>query len=250
VTRRLQTGAAVVLAAISLAACGGDDDSLPATPVVPTETEATVSDEPIGTEEFIAAGDEICSSTFASVAAVETASTDDSDRFDQRADLYSEMLDDLQSLGTPDDGASVEDLYTAASALVTANEDAATAAAEADPTAIAAAEDAADAALDEFESAAAAIGFEDCSDSSSIAIDPSAPTTPTDPAVPTVPTEPVPTEPVPTEPVPTVPTEPVPTPEPPAPITPPSGGGATPPPPEPPAPEPPSGGSSGGISPG
>jgi len=227
-----------------LAACGGEDDSLPQTEVVtPSTTETEVSNEPITTDDFLAAGDEICVETFSAISAAEEDETDDAELYETRANLYEEMLEELQSLGTPEDEEGLEDLYSAATDLVETNNDAAAAADDGEDTTVA--DDATEASLSSFQAAAVAFGLEDCGDAAAgLPVD-------TGDASGTVPgtTTPVPTEPVPVEPVP-VPVEPAPAPAPaPAPTTPSDSGGAAPAPPPEPAPAPDSG-SGGGIAPG
>ena len=245
----IRTAVAVLACSAFLAACGGEDDSLPQTEVVtPSTTEAQVSDEPISTEDFLAAGDEICVETFSAVSAAEEDEADDAELYETRAALYEEMVDELQGLGTPEEDAGVEDLYIAADELVEANDEAAVAAEEGDDSA---ASEEADTALSAFQSAAVAIGFEDCSDAAAgIPVDTGDTGTPVPDGTttPAVPTEPVPVEPAPApEPV---PVEPAPVPEPvPAPAPPPDNGGAAPTPAPEPA-DPPSSSSGGGIGPG
>src|SRR5688572_15018382 len=124
--RWIRTGVAALACTAFLAACGGEDDSLPQTEVVtPSTTESQVSDEPISTEDFLAAGDEICVETFSAISAAEEDESDDAELYETRAGLYEEMIDELQGLGTPEDEASLEDLYAAADDLVETNNDAA-----------------------------------------------------------------------------------------------------------------------------
>ena len=244
----IRTGVATLACTAFLAACGGEDDSLPQTEVVtPSTTEAQVSDEPISTDDFLAAGDEICVETFSAISAAEEDETDDAELYETRAGLYEEMVDELQGLGTPSGEAGVEDLYAAADDLVETNNDAAAAAEDGDDSAAA---EEADAALSAFQAAAVAVGFEDCGDAAAgVPVDTgdSATTVPGDTTTP-VPVEPVPVEPAPApEPV---PVEPAPAPAPaPVPTTPPDSGGAAPTPAPAPAPAPDTG-SGGGIGPG
>ena len=249
--RFLRTGIAALACTAFLAACGGEDDSLPQTEVVtPSTTEAQVSDEPITTEDFIAAGDELCVETFSAVSAAEEDETDEAELYATRANLYEEMVEDLQSLGTPEDEEGLEDLYSAATDLADANNEAAAAAEDGDDTALTAADDAAEASLATFQASAVSFGLEDCGDAAA-----GLPADTGGAPVGTVPgtTTPVPVEPAPVEPVP-VPVEPAPVPEPvpepaPAPAPPTDTGGAPPaPPPEPVEPAPSTGG--GGIGPG
>ena len=249
--RFFRTGVAALACTAFLAACGGEDDSLPQTEVVtPSTTEAQVSDEPITTDDFLAAGDEICVETFSAVSAAEEDETDEAELYETRANLYEEMLEELQSLGTPEDDEGLEDLYSAATDLAETNDDAAIAAEDGDDTALTEADSAADTALSSFQAAAVSFGFEDCGNAAAgIPVD-----TGGDVPGTTVPgtTTPVPTEPVPVEPAP-VPVEPAPAPEPapvpvPEPAPPPDSGGAAPTPAPEPAPTPDTGG--GGIGPG
>lgn len=249
----IRTGAALIACSALLAACGGEDDSLPKTEVVSPSTGSTeISDEPVSTEDFIAAGDEICVETFSAVSAAESTETDEADLYDTRANLYAEMVEELQGIGTPEDEEGLDDLYSAAGDLAEANEEAAAAAEDGDETALTAADTDAETALAGFQAAATSYGFEDCGDAAAglpvDGSDVSVPTVPGDDTT-TVPAEPVPTEPVPTEPAP-APVEPAPAPAPapaPEPVAPPNGGAS----PPPPAPEPaPTPSDTGGVSPG
>ena len=131
--RFFRTGVAALACTALLAACGGEDDSLPQTEVVtPSTTETEVSDEPITTDDFLAAGDEICVETFSAISAAEEDETDDAELYETRANLYEEMLEELQSLGTPEDEEGLEDLYSAATDLAETNNDAAAAAEDGD----------------------------------------------------------------------------------------------------------------------
>lgn len=235
--------------AVSLSACGGDDDdSLPETPVItPAETSAAGS-EPAG--DLASQGDDICAETNTAVGAVQSAESDTATELSQTADLYEEMMASLADLEGAADDTAFQDVLTAGDAFVQAEKDAELAAQRGDDTALVSAQDEAATAFDDFSSAAATYGFEECggaptdpAETSEVTDDPGAvvPVTPTEPV-------PVPVEPVPVEPLPVVPTEPVPV-EPvvptPVPVDP-SGGSAVP----PPAPAPSGGSSSGGVGPG
>ena len=233
----------VVLVSGVLVACGGEDDSLPETPVVTPTTETTTADAgPVNRDEFIAEGDAICSDVLASATGIDATATDAGDQFGQLADLYDDLLGQLQAVGTPDDDTGLSDVYDSGAELVAAYEGAQAAAEAGDDSALLAAEESAQTAQADFGSSATAFGFEQCGDGSSTIGVPTAPTTP----VPTDPIDPVPTEPVPTEPVPVEPA-PVPEPEPAPEPAPPSGGAGSDP---APVPVDPGGSDSGGIGPG
>ncbi len=185
---------ALCLMAFSAAALGsgcGGDDSAPETPV----TTPTVEDAPseISKEEFVTGGDGVCAEVNAALGSLEGTTTSSSSVAGQRADLYEGMVDRLRDLGTPDDEAGLDELFSSADDLVAAEQDAADAAEDGDDAALAAAQTEAGTAAESFSEAAASYGFEDCGQGASAPVTaPSAPVT----AAPVVPAEPVPSTPV------------------------------------------------------
>ncbi len=92
-SRRPTVFAAAVLAALALAACGGeDDDDAGLTPT--TETSADLSKA-----ELIEQGDETCAEVNAAIASVDASSTDIAGELSQTSDLYSGMVERLKGLG-------------------------------------------------------------------------------------------------------------------------------------------------------
>jgi len=203
--------AVAMIVALALAGCGGDDDSLPETPV----TGATEGAGPIAKDDFIAQADGVCAEVNAAVGTVDSSSTDTASAAGQRADLYEGMMERIRDLGQPDDDAGLSDVLAAGDELVQAEQDARLAAERGDDAGLAEAQSEASSALAAFQSAADSYGLEECGQG------PSAPTAiPTTPGatVPAVPTEPPPVTPV----TPVTPTPPAP---PPAPTAPTGGAG-------------------------
>ena len=195
------TGAITALVAVS--GCGGDDNSLPETPVLTPTAETPTS---LSKEDFISQADGICAEVNAAVGTVESASTDPATAIGQKSDLYSGMLERIKSLGQPDDDAGLSEFLAAGDDLVQAENDAQLASERGDDAALASAEADASAALASFQSAADAYGFQDCGQGPSA---PSSTTTTPATATPVAPAPPT-----------TTPVTPAPTPAP----TPPSGG--------------------------
>ncbi len=198
---------------ISLVAvgCGGDDDSLPETPVLTPTSEAPGD---LSREELISQADGICAEVNAAVGAVDSATADAASQLGQKADLYEGLIEQIQDLGGDRDP-ELSEMFTAGEELVQAERDAQLAAERGDDVALEAAEEDAAAALASFQTAASDYGFEECGEG------PGAPssTAPTDPSDVT-PVTPVPTAPAPVAPAPT----PAPVPVAPAPPASPSGG--------------------------
>lgn len=186
-----------IASAALLAACGGDDDSAPETPVV---TPTVEEPERLSKEEYITQADGICAEVNAALGALTIEATDDS--AGQRADLYEGMMENLRDLGTPTDSAGLEDFLSAGDDLVAAERDAEQASADGDDTALAEAESDAAAAGTTFASAAGSYGFEECGQGATTpATTTGAPTA----TAPVTPAEPVPTAPVEPAPAPTAP---------------------------------------------
>jgi hypothetical protein len=204
---------AVLGALLLIPGCGGDDDSLPETPITPT----TESAGPLSKDDFIAQADGICAEVNAAVGTIEASTTDPASAVSQEADLYEGMVERIKDLGRPDDDAGLDEFLAAGDDLAQAEADARLAAERGDDAGLAAAESDAAAALSDFQSAAESYGFEDCGQG------PSAPST-----VPTAPGTTPPAAPV-APPAATTPVVPAPvTPAPvPAPPPPPSGGAGT-----------------------
>ena len=204
-----------VSAVLLLAGCGGDDDSLPETPVL-TPTEGASAD--LSDAEFIEQADEVCAEVNAAVGTVDASTTDVASAVAQKADLYEGMIEQIRGLGQPADDPDLDEFFAAGDELVQAQQDAQLAATRGDDAGLATAETEASAALEDFQAAAESYGFQECGRG------PSAPST-----IPSSPTAPVPVTPV-TPPATVTPVAPAPAaPAPVAPAAPtvPSGGAGT-----------------------
>ena len=164
---------------IAIGGCGGGDDSSSDTSVLtPTVSEPA----PPSRDEFITSADGICAEVNAAIGGLESSDTSSGSADDQRADLYTGMMERIRGLGTPTDDSGLQGFLDAGDALVDAEQGG-------DPVAISSAEA-------EFASAADSFGFQDCGQgpsspsSSTTAPAPSAPATPVTPAAPTVPVAP------------------------------------------------------------
>jgi hypothetical protein len=157
--------AALVLAMLVLAGCGGDDDSGEAA------TATTEAPTALSKEELVAQADAVCAEVNAAVGTVGSTSTGAEGQAGQVADLYSGMVERLRGLGAPsDESAGYEEFIGAADQLAQAQSDAALAAERGEDGALATAETEASSALNAFRSAADAFGLEQCGEA------PSAPT--------------------------------------------------------------------------
>lgn len=157
--RDLLFTAALPLAALAIAGCGGgDDDSTESTPTatIPTITAPTK-------EELISQGDAICAEVNAAVGGLGEGTGEEGGVTGQAADLYVGMVESLKRLGTPDEAAGYSEFAAAADALSQAEGEVKLAAERGDSEALATAESSASAALSSFQSAATEYGFEDCS---------------------------------------------------------------------------------------
>jgi hypothetical protein len=142
------------------AACGGGDDSTPATPIATPTVQAPSQ---LSKDQFITEGDGFCAEVNAALGSISTGTTtDSSSAAGQTADLYQGMLEHLHGLGTPDEESGLDDFYSAGDDLVAAEQDADDAAQSGDDTALASAETAAASAEAAFASAASSYGFQDC----------------------------------------------------------------------------------------
>jgi 2-oxoglutarate dehydrogenase E2 component (dihydrolipoamide succinyltransferase) len=203
-----------VSAVLLLAGCGGDDDSLPETPVL-TPTEGASTD--LSEAEFIEQADEVCAEVNAAVGTVDASATDVASAVGQKADLYEGMIEQIRDLAQPEDDPDLTEFFAAGDELVQAEQDAQLAATRGDDAGLASAEAEASTALEDFQVAAESYGFLECGQG------PSAPST-----IPSAPATPAPVTPV-TPPAAVTPAAPAPAPAPVAPAAPtaPSGGAGT-----------------------
>jgi hypothetical protein len=147
---------ALVVAAPLAAGCGGggDDDSTEAAPVTTEEPVAPTKGE------LLEQGDAICAEVNAAVGTVAASETESP--AGQVADLYSGMIDNLKSLGTPQESDGYADFSAAADELLTAEDEVKLAAERGDAAGLEAAEANASTALASFQAAAQEYGFEAC----------------------------------------------------------------------------------------
>jgi hypothetical protein len=150
---------AAPLAALAIAGCGGGggDETTAAAPVT---TEATT----LSKEELISQGDAICREVNAAVGTIGANDSETADSTVQVADVYSGMVDNLKGLGEPEGEAGYAEFIEAAELLAQTEDEAKLADERDDAAALEEAEVNVATALSDFQSAAAAYGFEDCSD--------------------------------------------------------------------------------------
>lgn len=159
---------AAPLAALAIAGCGGGggDET--------TDAPAATVEEPtaISKEELLAAGDGVCAETNAAVGTIGANETGGEGEAAQIAEIYSGMVENIKNLGEPEDEAGYADFIEAADALAAAEDEAKLAGEREDAAALAEAQATAAAALSDFQSAAAAYGFEQCSEGPSVPVAP------------------------------------------------------------------------------
>jgi hypothetical protein len=163
---RLAISAIVMAALLALAGCGGggDDESTAQKPAT-TETTPTLTKA-----ELISQGDAICAEVNAAVGSVGGSGAEVPDQITQASSLYTGMVERLEGLGEPTEKAGYADFIAAAEGLAQVEGEVKVAAESSDTAALGEAATKAAPALEEFESAAAAYGFQKCSEG------PSAPT--------------------------------------------------------------------------
>jgi hypothetical protein len=151
---------ALALAALAIAGCGGGgDDSTATTAPATTETAPTLSKA-----ELISQGDAICAEVNAAIGAAGSAETEAADQATQIPGLYVGMVESIERLGTPDEGAGYAEFIEAAEGLSEVEGEAKLAAEREDSAALEAAGAAAVPALESFQTAAGEYGFQDCSE--------------------------------------------------------------------------------------
>ncbi len=158
--RRNWTFAALPLAALAIAGCGGggDDESTSSEPVATIPTTTALSKE-----ELIAQGDAICAEVNAAIGSLASSETDAEGQTIQVANLYVGMVQSLDGLGTPSDASGFSEFSSAADELSAAESDVKLAVEREDSAAIGEAATKATPALENFQAAAETYGFEDCS---------------------------------------------------------------------------------------
>jgi len=95
----------------AVVACGGDDDA----PIVPVTTQTEPSDAAASKGDFIDEADAICEEANVAIASLaETSAGDASTQASQERDIVEDMLDQIESLGTPsEDEATLDDFIDA-----------------------------------------------------------------------------------------------------------------------------------------
>ncbi len=157
--KRCLTVAALPLAILGIAGCGGGNDSGETTPVVTTTPTTTALTQ----EELIAQGDAICAEVNAAVGSISASSASGAGgQTAQTAGLYVGMVESLKRLGTPTETDGYAEFSAAADELSQAEGEVKLAAERADSGALSTAESNAASALTSFQSAAQSYGFEDC----------------------------------------------------------------------------------------
>ena len=180
------------------AGCGGGSASTP-TAITPT----VKAPSKLSKADFIKQADAYCAEVNAALGSISSSSsTSSSSAAGQRAELFSGLMQHLRGLGTPVEGAGLDQFLSAGDAVAAAEKSEVDAAANSDSAALASATSEAASAQARFASAGSAYGFKDCgqgpSTPSGVATAPSAAPSvaPTAPAAPTATTPaPVPTVP-------------------------------------------------------
>jgi len=148
--------AALPLAVLAIAGCGGGSDSTEPAPAATATPETTA----LSKNELIAQGNAICAEVNAAIGGLGASEAEGS--AGQVADLYVGMVESLKRLGTPQEAAGYSEFSSAADALSQAEGEVKLASERGDGAALATAESGAGSALASFQSAAQAYGFEDC----------------------------------------------------------------------------------------
>lgn len=155
---------AVLLVAIFVAGCGGDDGG--STVAAPVETTTTPSG--LTKEELVAQGNAICAEVNAAVGTVSSTGADSAGQVSQEASLYTGMVERLEDLGEPtDDSTGYAEFISAAQELAQAQNDANLAAERGEEATLATAQGEASSALSSFQTAASSFGLEKCAEAPS-----------------------------------------------------------------------------------
>lgn len=155
----LLTALLIALAAL-VAGCGGGGGE-----TTDTTAEKTVEEKPSLTkEELIKQGDAICAEVNAAIGSVGSSAAEPSSQITQVSNLYTNMVENLQSLGEPrEDPAAYKPVLEAAEELAKVEGEAKLAAEREDTVALGEAATNAAPILEEFETQAGIYGFEECS---------------------------------------------------------------------------------------
>ena len=162
--------AALPVAALLVAGCGGGSGSTESTQGVTAATTTALTKA-----ELIEQGNAICAEVNAAVGSVGASSAESGSPAGQVAGLYSGMVGSLKNLGTPQEAAGYAEFSAAADELSTAEGEVKLAAERGETAGLESAESNASSALSAFQTAAQEYGFKDCSEG------PSAPVTSTSP---------------------------------------------------------------------
>jgi hypothetical protein len=153
---------AVPIAALLLAGCGGGGGETSEA----TQTEKKEAPAKLTKAEYIARGDGICGEVNAAVGAIESSETESAsnEKTAQVASLYTGMIERLTQLGTPAEMAGYAEFSEASEELGKVEGEVKAAAEKEDLVALEEASGEAVPSLESFQSAAAAYGFEACSE--------------------------------------------------------------------------------------
>ena len=157
----LLTALLIALAALVVAGCGGGGGD----ETTDTTAEKTVEETPsLSKDELIKQGDAICAEVNAAIGSVGNSAAEPSSQITQVSNLYTNMVENLQSLGEPsEDPAAYEPVMEAAEELSQVEGEAKLAAEREDTAALGEAASRAAPILEEFETQAGIYGFEECS---------------------------------------------------------------------------------------
>lgn len=127
-------------------------------------TEAAETPPALTKQELISQGDAICAEVNTAVGSVGTSAASTEAQTEQVANLYTGMVESIKRLGTPKESEGYAEFIAIAEELAKIEGEAKLAAERQDAEAIAEATTKAAPAIEEFQTAAAAYGFEKCSE--------------------------------------------------------------------------------------
>jgi hypothetical protein len=148
---------ALLLAALVATGCGGGDS---------TESTATTAEAPpaLSKADLISQGDAICGEVNKAIGALGASEEEVPEQIVQTADLYIGMVESIERLGVPAEGAGYSEFAAAAEELSAVEAEAKLASEREDTAALGEAATKAAPILEEFESVAGTYGFEQCSE--------------------------------------------------------------------------------------